>query len=84
MPTVRELTGDRALGGLTAEAMLADNARAQKDTRPQGAHHSHRMMRQGETSSYFLRRLARDHGDILARYEGGEFKSVRAAEPTRT
>jgi hypothetical protein len=31
------------------------------------------------TASRLLRRLARPHPDILARYEAGEFKSVRAA-----
>jgi hypothetical protein len=33
----------------------------------------------GNSGSYLLRRLARDHPVILARYERGEFKSVRAA-----
>lgn len=33
----------------------------------------------GTSQSYRLRRLARDHKDILARYEAGEFRSVQAA-----
>ena len=33
----------------------------------------------GTSAAYLLRRLARDHADVLARYETGEFKSVRAA-----
>jgi hypothetical protein len=34
---------------------------------------------QGETSAYLLRRIARDHKDILADYEAGKYPSVRAA-----
>jgi len=34
---------------------------------------------QGTGSAYLLRRLSRMGGDWLARYEAGEFKSVRAA-----
>jgi hypothetical protein len=33
----------------------------------------------GNSAAYLLRRLARDHPDILAAYERGEFKSVRQA-----
>jgi hypothetical protein len=32
------------------------------------------MMKQGNAAPYLLRRLARDHGPILERYEAGEFK----------
>jgi hypothetical protein len=55
-------------------------ARAQVEHRKPGAHHDNIMMsRQGTSAAYLLRRLARDHPEILAAYEAGEFPSVRAA-----
>lgn len=85
---VSELTGDL---DLTPERMMAENARAQVETKPQGKKHDvsslsynddgddDGALRQGTGSAYLLRRLARDHEDILSRYEAGEFQSVRAA-----
>lgn len=65
---------------ISTEAMRAELARSQVEHRPQGAHHANSKMRVGSTNrDYLLRRLARDHPEILARYERGEFKSVRAA-----
>jgi len=33
----------------------------------------------GKTTDHLLRRLARDHAEILSGYNRGEFKTVRAA-----
>jgi hypothetical protein len=57
----------------------AERAKAQAKYRKQGVHHKNLKMKPGQTAAYLLRRLARDHPIILARYERGEFKSVRAA-----
>jgi len=38
-----------------------------------------RTIKRGDNRAYQLARLGRDYPDILARYERGEFKSVRAA-----
>lgn len=62
-----------------------DLARAQVVHRKQGTrtdqlvYDVNKLPRGGNGAAYLLRRLARDHKDILARYERGEFKSVRAA-----
>jgi hypothetical protein len=75
---VKEFAGDDF--EVTEFEMRADLAKAQVEHRKPGAHHANNMMKQGSTNrDYLLRRLARDHEDILARYERGEFKSVRAA-----
>jgi len=53
----------------------------QATTVVQGSHLSMRKKSQtgGTGAEYLLRRLSRMDGDWLARYEAGEFKSVRAA-----
>lgn len=73
---VRELAGESF-----DRQMEIDLAKAQVEHRPSGAHHKHLKVKPGETSAYFLRRLARDdkYKEILKAYERGEFKSVRAA-----
>jgi hypothetical protein len=76
---VEELTGEATI---TGPQMRAELARAQVEHRPQGKHsplYDNGETMQGTGSQYLLRRLARDHADILARYETGEFPSVRAA-----
>jgi hypothetical protein len=68
--------------GINIEAMRADLAKAQVEHRKQGAHvaiGNKRLTKGSNQREYLLRRLARDHSDILAAYERGEFKSVRAA-----
>jgi hypothetical protein len=74
---VKEMGGEQLT--LNFRNMEAELARAQAAHRKQGAHHKNLKMKPGQTADYWLRRLARDHPDILARYEKGEFKSVRAA-----
>lgn len=69
---------------ISTEGMRAELARRQAEHRPQGKHISstaNKPLRNegGDSPSKLLRRLARDHPDILARYERGEFKSARAA-----
>lgn len=65
--------------------MRAELAKTQAVHRGQGTrtdqHRSIGMKLQqgGNQRAYLLRRLARDHADILGRYERGEFDSVRAA-----
>lgn len=87
MDIVEELTGD---GDLSPLKMQAENARAQVECRGQGTRtdtlsydvtklRGENGSGGGNSSGYLLRRLARDHPDILDRYEAGEFKSVRAA-----
>lgn len=80
--------GEEAIGFDAAadiqRRMAAKEAREQAEHRPQGKHrelhHAIGMMKQGSNNAaYLLRRLARDHPDILKCYERGEFKSVRAA-----
>ncbi len=76
-------------GGLTEEIMRADLARAQAKHRKQGTRtdrlpykirkSSDKGGDGGTGSAYLLRRLARDHPDILEQYERSEFRSVRAA-----
>jgi hypothetical protein len=79
--TVADLLKDQSFG----RKMRADNARAQAETRTQGTrtdiHHvNHMKLRQGTGQvAYTLRRIAKERPDVLARYEAGEFKSVRAA-----
>jgi hypothetical protein len=70
--------------GVTTEMMRAELAKAQAEHRKQGAHQPadgrKSLGDQGSNNrERLLRRLARDHPDILKRYERGEFKSVRAA-----
>jgi len=73
--------------GFDFRDMEAELARAQKKYRSQGtrtdllgANITKLAKGKGSTqSAYLLRRLARDFPIILARYEKGEFKSVRAA-----
>jgi hypothetical protein len=83
---VREMGGEQMQ--FDFRNMEAELARAQAKYRKQGTrtdrHHANSMkLKQGSTqSAYLLRRLARDHKEILARYEAGEFKSVRAAAKT--
>jgi hypothetical protein len=53
-------------------------------TPSQGKHHRQSSLSDkggdgGTSAAYLLRRLARDHEDIVARYERGEFPSVKAA-----
>jgi hypothetical protein len=78
---VAEFAGDG--DEINVEAMRADLAKAQVEHRKQGKHqptNSRKIGRQGpDNRERLLRRLARDYPDILARYERGEFKSVRAA-----
>jgi hypothetical protein len=70
---------------ITTEAMRAGLAKAQAEHRSQGTrtdqHHADGMrLTQGSNqTAYLLRRLARDHVEVLERYERGEFPSVRAA-----
>lgn len=60
---------------LDARKMQAELAKAQAEHQPQGTrtdlHHTQRMkLKQGSNqAAYLLRRLARDHSDILAAYE---------------
>ena len=82
---VSDMTGDPDF----ARRMQADNARAQAEHRVQGKHHEHSPLRRnddgsggGNSRDYLLRRLAREAPAVLAAYERGEFKSVRAAAKT--
>jgi hypothetical protein len=81
LAVISELTGDKDF----ERTMLADNARAQAEHRTQGArtdrhvYKINKLKRGGTGAAYLLRRLARDHPEILAQYERGEFKSVREA-----
>jgi hypothetical protein len=65
-----------------ARSMRALLAQAQADHRRQGTRTD--LLRRQTTklndrgAAYLLRRLARDHADIFAAYERGEFASVRA------
>lgn len=89
---VRELTADDEEHLFSEFTMRTDLARTQVEHRSQGSRtdqHGYIITKlRGENSSgggtsaaYLLRRLARDekHKNILAAYERGEFKSVRAA-----
>ncbi|HEY7085608.1 MAG TPA: hypothetical protein VH519_12415 [Hyphomicrobiaceae bacterium] len=59
--------------------MLAENARAQVEHRGPGTQSVLGTdLKQGNSSEALLRRITRKRPDILARYEAGEFKSVRA------
>jgi hypothetical protein len=42
-------------------------------------HRDSMNLAQGNTDNHLLRRLARDHAEIMKRYEAGEFPTVRAA-----
>jgi hypothetical protein len=73
-PLVRQLQGCTA----DAERVIAD-----ENVSPgRGGTKSNYVVirfRQGNSASYLLRRLARDHPEILAAYERGEFKTPTAA-----
>jgi hypothetical protein len=78
--TVADLLKD----GTFRRRMLAENARTQIQSRGPGNPHNSKPLynnelKQGTGSAYLLRRIAREKPRILARYEAGEFKSVRAA-----
>ena len=71
---------ERSLQGCTAEAeaQIADENEKRGTANPDVA--NIRVSRPGSTNTaYLLRRLARDHPDILAAYERGEFKTPTAA-----
>ena len=59
-----------------AEAAIADENEKRGKADPRGD--SPRLDR-GKTTAHLLRRLSRDHPDILAAYERGEFKTPTAA-----
>jgi hypothetical protein len=75
-------TTTRGCGG--RRPPLARRQRTWIWTPSQGKHHRQSSLsdKGGDgrnSAAYLLRRLARDHEDILARYERGEFPSVKAA-----
>ena len=81
---VAEFAGDG--DEINVEAMRADLAKAQVEHRKPGrpkketrAYSTHLRAQGSDSAAKLLRRLARDHPDILAADERGEFNSVRAA-----
>jgi hypothetical protein len=82
---VKEMGGEQ----LRFEEMLGELARAQAKHRKRGRPKEQKpyVVRNisekggdgGNSSGYLLRRLSRDHPEVLQRYERREFKSVRAA-----
>lgn len=78
---VKEMGGDQLQ--LDFRNMETELAKAQAKYRKQGAHASAHSaigtVRGSNNASHLLRRLARDHQIILAQYQSGKFKSVRAA-----
>jgi hypothetical protein len=83
---VNELNDGAIDIGFNAHVMRTELAKAQVVHRKQGSRTD--LLRSDTTklgdrgSAYLLRRLARDHPEILAQYERGEFKSARAAAIT--
>jgi hypothetical protein len=80
--TVEELTGEAIEpGGLTANRMRADLARAQVEHRPQGKNHEFPSLHgnRGNNVDYLLRRIEREAPEFLDAYQRGEFTSARAA-----
>jgi hypothetical protein len=75
-----EITHDE--GKRQLRKMQAEQARDEAETVVQGKHSSlqgNDEAKQGNGSSYLLRRLARLDGEWIDRYEAGEFASVRQA-----
>jgi hypothetical protein len=66
----------RAIELAKAQAECVKAGRPRKD---ENAPDGHNCSRGGSSPENLLRRLAHSHPDILARYEAGEFESVRAA-----
>jgi hypothetical protein len=66
-----------------ARRLAAAKGKDESEGRPQGhhrdSHHRDSMITQGNSDNDLLRRLARDHDDIMSAYERGEFKTVRDA-----
>jgi hypothetical protein len=71
--------------GVTVRNVRVQLATAQAKHRKQGARtdqhvdNINKLKRGGDGAQYLLRRLAREKPEILAAYERGDFKSVRAA-----
>ena len=71
---------DDALARRLAAARGKDESKIGQGARTDLEHHNHVMrFRQGNGSTYLLRRLARDHEKIFKAYENGKYLSVRAA-----
>lgn len=71
---------DQAVKFLEAQRGREQKEAVRKGPKPKGDSLSDKeSLSQGTGSAYLLRRLSRMDGDWLARYEAGEFPSVRAA-----
>jgi hypothetical protein len=77
---ISEYIRDDALARRLAAAKGKDESEIGQGARTDLQHRNDvTKLGRGNSTDYLLRRLARDHKPILARYERGEFKSVRAA-----